>query len=218
MSTRFERISALIGLLAVALWVGGFVLAEVVTHPPADNATDAQILAWVQDKADYLTGGAWLFMIGCACFVWFAGALRSRLAAVEGGNGALATLAFGGALVSAVAAMGFPGGDFAASLSKNDISAPVAGALHQVSSVFFPITELSSVVMVVAVGLVAWRTRVFPRWWAGVSLALGVLLLVGPVGWLGVIFGLPVWTLVTASLLARRPSEAIQAAAAHAAA
>jgi hypothetical protein len=216
MSTRFERNSALVGVLAVALWVVGFVLAQVVTNPPADNATDAQVLAWVQDKANYLTGGGWLFMIGCICFIWFAGALRSRLAAAEGGHGALATLAFGGALVSAVSAMGLPAGDFAASLNKNDISASTAGALHQLSVVFFVFTELSAVVMLVAVGLVAWRTRVLPRWWGAVGIVLGVVLLVGPIGWLGVIFGLPAWTLGTAALLALRPAEAFRASAAHA--
>jgi hypothetical protein len=210
MSTRLERLSALAGIAAVALWVVGFVLAQAITSPPSDSATDAQILAWVQDKSGYITGGGWLFMIGCGCYVWFAGTLRSRLAAAEGGVATFSTIAFAGGVVAAVFAMGLPGGDFAAAINQSDISAATAGALHHVGDVFFAVTEISAAVMLTAVGVVVLRTRVLPRAWAVVSLVLAVVLLIGPIGWLAVLVGLPAWTVVTVGLLLRstRTAEA----------
>jgi hypothetical protein len=208
MSTRFERFSALTGVLAVALWLVGFVIVQGLANPPSDKATDAQVLSWVQDKTNYILTGGWLFMIGCICFVWFAAALRSRLAAAEGGTGMLSTLAFGGALAAALGAFGFPGGDFATAINKNDVSASTAGALHHVGNMFFVVTELSAVLLLVAVGMLAFRTRVLPRWWGVVGIVLAVVLLVGPIGWLGVILGLPVWTLVTSLMLALRRQPA----------
>jgi len=212
MSTRFERLSTLTGVLAVALWVAGLVIAQGLSNPPSDSASDAQVLAWVQDKTTYILLGGWLFMIGCACFIWFVGTLRGRLAAAEGGTGSVSTIAFAGGVTAAVFAMGLPGGDFAAAVNKSDISASTAGALHQAGTIFFAVTEISAIVMLAGVGAVALRTRVLPRWWAAVGLVLAIVLLVGPIGWLGVIFGLPAWTLVTA-LLALRRTRAVDAPA-----
>ncbi len=206
MSTRFERLSALTGVLAAALWFGGFLVVQGFSNPPSDKATDAQVLTWVQDKTNYILSGSWMFMIGCICFAWFAGALRSRLAAAEGGAGTLSTIAFGGALVGAVGAMGIPAGDFAIAINKNDVSASSAGALHHVGAVFFAFSELFPVLLLVATGILALRARVVPRWWGVVGIVLAVVLLVGPVGWLGVIIGMPVWTLVTSLILAVRPA------------
>ncbi len=75
---------------------------------------------------------------------------------------------------------------------------------------FFAVTEISAAVMLTAVGVVVLRTRVLPRAWAVVSLLLAVVLLIGPIGWLAVLVGLPAWTVVTVGLLLRstRTAEA----------
>lgn len=55
------------------------------------------------------------------------------------------------------------------------------------------------------------------RWFAWFSLALALILAIVPIGWLGVILGLPLWTLIASVLLwmlqadepvAARPPEA----------
>jgi type IV secretory pathway TrbD component len=63
---------------------------------------------------------------------------------------------------------------------------------------------------------VAWRTRVLPRWWAAVSELLVIVLVVGPIGWLGLIFGLPIWTLGTSLFVLLGSRQQMQAAAAAA--
>ena len=71
MSSRLERNSAFAGLAAVGLWIAG--LFTTVDSQPGDHATDQQILTWAQTHADRILLGNWMFMVGCLCFVWFAG-------------------------------------------------------------------------------------------------------------------------------------------------
>lgn len=218
MSTRFERVAALGGFLTVILWVAGVVLAVGLSHQPAADATDAQVLAWVKAHSNIVTGGAWIYMIGCACFPWFAGGLRSRLASAEGGTAPVTTVAFVAAVATGVVAMGLAAPDMAAAIGAGDITAGAAGALHQMSTVFFVMVELGAATMVAGFGVAALRSRALPKWWAIVSLLLGVLLVVGPIGWLGVMFGMPLWTLLSAVVLLLHPSRAAAPAPAPAAA
>jgi len=62
---------------------------------------------------------------------------------------------------------------------------------------FFVTTELAAVLPLAVVAVVAWRTRALPRWWAALSGLVAMVLLIGPIGWIGLIFGLPIWTLGT---------------------
>jgi type IV secretory pathway TrbD component len=41
--------------------------------------------------------------------------------------------------------------------------------------------------------------------WAIFSIIVAVVLVIGPIGWAALIFGLPIWTLGTGLLLARTP-------------
>jgi hypothetical protein len=52
--------------------------------------------------------------------------------------------------------------------------------------------------------LLALRTRFLPGWWGWFSIVLAVLLVIGPIGWAALIFGLPLWTLGTTWFLLRR--------------
>jgi phosphoglycerol transferase MdoB-like AlkP superfamily enzyme len=99
-----------------------------------------------------------------------------------------------------------------AAIGAGDITAGAAGALHQMSTVFFLIAELAACAMLVGFGVAALGTRALPRWWAIVSLLLAVLLVVGPVGWLGVIFGMPLWTLLSSAVLLRDGARELVAA------
>jgi type IV secretory pathway TrbD component len=69
--------------------------------------------------------------------------------------------------------------------------------------------ELSAVVPVTALGLIAWRTGALPRGWAIYSFALAAVLVIGPIGWAGLMFGVPIWMLGTSFLVSRRHSVAM---------
>jgi hypothetical protein len=210
MSTRFERLSALSGVLAVVLWVVGLVTSIGLSRSISDSATNAQVLAWVKGNTNTILLGDWLYMLGCAAFLWFLATLRGRIAAAEGGVGTVAGIVLAGGVAAAALGMPMPAGDIAVAVNKNDVSASTAGALHATTDMFFLGVELAAIVLLVGVAVAAFGTAVLPRWWGVVGLVLAVVLAIGPIGWIGVIFGMPIWTLVTTGLVTIRRPEPVE--------
>jgi hypothetical protein len=199
MSTSENRLWALIGPLTVALWVAG--VALINHHGPADHATGSQILAWYKSDSTSIILGGWLFGLGCLGFVTFMAGLRVRLAEAAGETSQLPGLALAGAAMAGLAGILIAAVDLAGGINKNDIDPGTAATFHHSTDVFFVTAELAAILPIVAVAIVAWRTRVLPRWWAAVAALVAVVLLVGPVGWLGVIFGMPLFTLGTSLIV-----------------
>lgn len=214
MSTSQNRRWALVGPLAVALWIAGVFL--VTRNQPGQHATGGDILAWYRSDTNTILSGGWLFMLGCLGFVTFVSGLRGRLAAAVGTASQLPGLAFVGAAMAGVFGMLFAAVDVAGAVDKTDIAPATAAAFHHSSDIFFLCAELAAILPLGVVALVAWRTRVLPRWWAVFSGLLVVVLVVGPIGWIGVIFGLPVWTLGTSLFVLLRAPERLRTAAAAA--
>jgi len=195
MNSSENRRWALLGPLAVALWVAGLFLLN--TSNPADHATGTQILAWYKAHADAIVMGGWLFMLGCLGFVAFVAGLRVRLAEAAGATSQLPGLALVGAAMAGAMGMLTAAVDLAGGIDKNDIDPATAATFHHSVDVFFVGAELAAIVPVAAVAILVWRTRVMPRWWAAFAGLVAVVLVAGPIGWLGLIFGVPLWTLGT---------------------
>jgi hypothetical protein len=198
-----ERWAAYAGVLAVVLWVVGIVVQESGTIPE-EGAADAAYLTHVNDDANTILTGGWIFMLGCLAFIVFAIVLRDRLAEAEGGTRLFTNIAFIGAVMVGAFGLLLPGPEIAAAISADDISASTAAALSNLSDAFFVAAELSAILLMLGAGMLALRSTVLPRWWAWVSFLLGLVLVIGPIGWAGLIFGLPIWTLVTTFFLVRR--------------
>ena len=198
---------ALVGPLTVALWAVG--LALLTNHQPGDHATGNEILAWYKAHSDTTLLGAWIFMIGCVGFVTFVAGLRSRL-------GEVAQLALVGAAIAALSGMLMAAVDAAGVLDKNDIVPGTAATFHHAVDIFFICAELAAILPLGTLAVVAWRTRVLPRWWAAFSGLVAVVLVVGPVGWIGLIFGLPIWTLGTSLFVLLGSRARVRATAATA--
>lgn len=214
MNPSENRRWALFGPLAVALWVVGIIFLN--NGGPAEHATGAQILAWYKAHGDRITLSAWIFMVGCVAFVAFVAGLRGRLADAAGRASQLPTLALVGAGMAALAGMLTAAVDLAGGIDKNQIDPATAAAFHHSVDVFFICAELAAILPLAAFAIVAWKTRVVPRWWAAFSGLVAVVLIVGPIGWLGLIFGLPIWTLGTSLFVLLRSPERMRAAAAAA--
>jgi len=193
--TTDSRRWGLLGPLTVALWVAGIILVN--NNGPADHATGAQILAWYKSDSDTIVVGGWLFMLGCLGFVAFVAGLRVRLAEVAGQASHLPMLALAGAAMAGLSGILTAGVDLTGGIDKNDIDPGTAAVLHHSVDLFFVGAELAAILPVAAFAIVAWRTRVLPRWWAAFAGLVAVVLIVGPIGWLGLIFGVPLWTLGT---------------------
>jgi hypothetical protein len=196
----WDRNAPLTGVLAVILWVIGIILAST----NAGKSKGPDLLVQYKDNSGKILLGAILWLIGVALFLWFVGTLRERIAAAEGGTGRLASIAFAGGIAASAAGALIPAGDIAGALGKDDIDASAAAALHHIGDGFFVATEYLLPVLLTATALAALRYGLLPRWFAWLSLLVALVLLIGPIGWAGLIFGTPIWTLITSFFLFRQ--------------
>ena len=200
-----QRPLLLPAVLAVACWIAGMVVVNSFSDTIPHHPTDVQLLHWIQGNQDPITSGSWLFCVGCLAFLWFAALLRPRLAEAEGGHHTQTTLAFAGAAAATVFGLLIHLGDLAAAIDQDSISAATAGMLHNMSDMFFVGAELALIPFFVGVAVVAFRTGVLPKWWAVFSILIGIVLVIGPIGWAALIFGTPVWLLGTGLIVGSRP-------------
>jgi hypothetical protein len=199
MNKSESRNWGLTGLLAVALWIVGLIL---LTHNgPADHATGSEILAWYRSDTNPILLGGWLFMLGCLSFVTFLSGLRVRLADVLGASsrclGTPPRPAIAGVCGMLTAAVDV------SSVDKGDIGPSTAAAFHHFLDVFFVSAELAAIL---PVGVVQSQPGGRGSCRVGPPSARSLRSCsVGPIGWLGLIFGVPVWMIgTTVRLSARR--------------
>jgi len=215
MTDSDNRRWALAGPLAVVLWIVGLVLLQ--RNGPADHATGGDILAWYRTDTNTILLGGWLFMLGCLGLVAFVAGLRGRLAGAVGNASPLPGLGLAGAAMAGAFGMLTAAVEVAGAIDKTEIGPSTAAAFHHSTDLFFVCAELATILPVGVVAICAWRSRLLPRWWAAFSALVAVVLVIGPIGWLGLIFGLPLWTLGTSLfVLLRRPGARVRTAAATA--
>lgn len=206
---RWERHAPLTGVAAVVLWVVGTFLLEKDDRPEGKDT--AAFVAWVETNDTAIITGAIVFGFGVILFLWMLGSLRAALFAAEGGTGRLSTLAFGSGVATAVSMLFTVLPHAQAAFDADDTSDTSIDALVHMGDAFFGGVELFAIPMLVATALVILRFGALPRWLGWFSLALALLLVIVPIGWLGVIAGLPLWTLVVSVLLFRQhPAVALE--------
>ena len=203
MYERSERWAPYAGVVAVVLWVVGVLVIEG-SDTPGGDATDAELLAYYQDNANTILTGSWIFMLGCLAFLWFAVVLRERLLEAAPASRMFINVTGVGGVATGMFLMLTSGPDVAASISNDDISEAAAAAAAILGDGFFVAAELSAVLLMLGAGAMALRGAVFPRAWAWFSFVVGLILLIGPIGWAALIFGLPLWVLGTTFFLLRR--------------
>ena len=202
---------AFAGPITVGLWILGVFL--VTKGQPGNHATGGQILGFYKSHTNTILLGGWFFMLGCLGFVTFVSGLRAR---VMDGASQLAGLAFAGATMTGVFGMLFAATDVAGAIDRTEISPATAATFHHAGDLFFVCAELSAVLVVGSVAIMAWKTRILPRWWTVYSGLLVVVLVAGPIGWIGLIFGVPLWTLGTSLFVLLGSRDRMPAAAAAA--
>jgi hypothetical protein len=199
----WEQLAALGGIVAVALWILSVAILESTDSP--DDANPAEVLSWYQDESNTILAAGFLFELGGVCFLVFLAVLRHRLWWVEGGTGLLSTLAFAAGVGTALFSLALPAADMAAALAEDDLSPEAAQAYSTLDTLFFIGAEFCAALLVASVAFLALRTRVLPAALAWFSLLLALLLLIPPIGWAGLIFGMPIWILIVAVLLYIKP-------------
>jgi hypothetical protein len=198
---RAARFAPLTGIVAVVLWVVGTFLLENTDRP--DEDVGSNLRDWVQANDTELIVGAIVFGFGVLFFLWFLGSLRAALVEAEGGAGRVGTIAFASGVAASISMMFtvLPHGQAAFDIdSTSDTS---AAALVHMGDAFFGGTQLFSIPLLAATGLVILRHGPLPRWLAWASFVIALVLAAGPIGFFGVFIGLPLWVLATSILLYR---------------
>ena len=172
---RWGLWAPLSGVAAAALFIISFVVAgeqgdtsQEIGEFFADSGNRSQVqIAWG------------LFAAGILLLVWFVWTLRNRLVTAEGGLTGWATLAFASGMVSvplwfmANSLFTAPAFDW----DRADFDANATQLLAAVGYFSFVAAQMVFAVTLFATALVAFRTRVFPRWFAWATLIIGLTLL-----------------------------------------
>jgi hypothetical protein len=208
---RVERWLPLTGVVAVVLWVVGVFVLESVSPDREESARD--ILRYFDDESTTLLVGVFFFALGTVFFVWFLGSLRASFLAGEGVPGTATAIAFAGGVGKAVFDLAVVGNTAAGALAAEErLSPDAAQAIFWMDNTFFVGAQMMALVFMAASALVVLQTRVLPVWMGWLALLVALGLLIVPIGWVFLLFGVPLWVLLASVLLFLRASSPLRAA------
>ena len=198
----------LVGVAAFVLWVVGIAVDPGIPDLFVDSGEEW--LTFVSDHEDGILVSRLVLLIGDFLFILFLGTLRTRLTAVETGRRHWTAIAFGGGLVTAAMLIGTATPVLAASSAADGLEPSAAQALGVIEYAFFIGAGIAGASLLAGTGILAIRTAVLPTWlgWASLVVALLMLIIVGPIGFIAIVLGLPLWVLVVSILLWRRDDPA----------
>lgn len=206
-----SSLAPLSGVVAVVLFVIGFIIFEVVGDTPDGDETAQQYLDYFRDEDGTIWIGAWIFLVGIVFFLWFLGTLRAALDRAEGGGGALARTAYAGGVGTALLVSASLGTQISGAIAadENDALDPAVAQTFwwaadglSVAATFF------LAALYAATAVLAWRTRLLPRWFAVVTAIFAVASAIPFVGWGALFFALPLWIVFVALWLSLRRAPA----------
>lgn len=192
------------GVLAVVAFVVAVFIDEA-SGPPRGDATGAEIATYLSDNVYSLAFAALAWGIGTIFLLVFLDEIRERLLA---GSARYARLAFafglGAAILLLASWLPEVGGALASREElQRDLEPGAAEVFSSIGTGFFFGGELMLAGFLLAVGLAAVGTRALPPWLGWVSVVLGLVAFVPPIGWAVVIFAFPLWLLLVSALLWR---------------
>jgi hypothetical protein len=206
-------VTPLAGVASILLFVLGVVVIES-GDTPGDEATGAEQAAYYADSLGTLAVGAVLWGVGIIALIWFLDGLRTHILPA---SGQLARLTYGFGFGAALFLLGSITPDVAAAIGSDNLERPLESGAAEAAGFlgdgFFIVAELMLAGFFLAVGLAAVRARALPAWLGWISLLLAVVAIIPPIGWAVVVFGFPIWVLLTSALL-WRSKEVVPAAAA----
>jgi len=145
--------------------------------------------------------------------LFFAAALRSYLRGRSGGDGLLG-LGVSGMTVLAVGGATLVGINFAATDVPGKISPTAEQALNVLQNDVFFALVIGAGVFLIGNGLAIVKSVALPRWLGWAAILFGIVA-VTPIGWIALIFALPVWSVIVSVLMfVRQPAPVPTPAAA----
>lgn len=140
------------GIVSVILLFVGFGL--FTSGAPGFDASGQDWATFFGDHATRIQIGITIIAVAIFFFIWFLGSVRSAIAAAEGGSGRLASIAYGGGLLSAgLLVVGLAGGAAAAfrpeeidpnlTRALNDFGVVIGGPAASALTAFFAATAIA---------------------------------------------------------------------------
>ena len=208
MATRGERWWGISGIVFVVLFLIGFALVG------NSGDTGAEVLAFFDENRVQTIVAFFVLLASAVAYVWFVAAVRSVLARAEPEPRGLTGLGFGAGLVTATLLI-VGAAPLAALSDTAGADAGTADAFYLVGSLSYPLLTGGigvSSLLALAVGIVALRTRVLPRWLGLVSVVAAPFILVAVL--FLPIFVFLAWVAVVSVVLLMQPQASAAPAAA----
>src|SRR5918998_3350220 len=207
---RLERFALLGGALAAVGWVASLFVLEGAGNP-AGPSGGAEIAEFYRNNRTAILIASTLHVLGGFFFLWFVAALRPILDA-SGAASWLTTATLVGGIAGGALLLGMTGGQSTgATTDAQLLTADTAIVFWRLAHGFFVAAEIALAVFVGALSILALRRFVLPRWLGWFGAVVTVLLLIPPIGWVALLFLLPVW-LIAASVIVWRSSGVVSEA------
>ncbi|MGH2922645.1 MAG: hypothetical protein ACRDKH_01260 [Solirubrobacterales bacterium] len=175
---RYAKYGAATGLIAVVLFVVGFVI--VAPEPPDVSAPAAEVSSYYGDEQDGIRASLVIVSVALFFFIWFLGSLTSTLR-ISSGNPRLPSIAFAGGAIGTALFM-LTVAAFAAVAFRPDQATPeVTQAINDLGLVAAAPAAGAFAALFGATALVILRGGALPEWvgWLAAVTAVAQLLPLG---------------------------------------
>jgi hypothetical protein len=169
---RYARYGAATGIVAVILLIVGFsVFSKGI---PGSDDSAQKWASFFTDHQNRIQTGITIVGVGLFFYIWFLGSVRSAIAAAEGGTGRIASIAYGGGLVSAAGFFITLGGTAAAAFRPQELDPTVTRALYDFGALAAAPAAAGFTALFAATAVGGYRFGAFPAPVAGLA-ALGAI-------------------------------------------
>ena len=192
-----SRAGSLTGLAAAILGAGAFASSQA---PPGVSAGGERVIAFYVDHRTGQLVSDTLWALAFACFVFFAGTLRSHVGQARE-SGALGGLILAGAAVTCAGATTFFGFDYALASVPASLTPATAQALNLLALKLFLPLAAGGLIFGIAAGLAIMRSRALPTWLGALAILIGIACAT-PAGIVAIV-ALLLWTALASILVFR---------------
>ncbi len=175
--------------------------------------TGREVVAFYRDERTLILIASTLHALGGFFFLWFVAALRPVVAAA-GASSWLATAIVVGGTAGGALMLALTGGQSTGATTDAELlTADTPIVFWRLAHGFFVGAEIALALFLAALSILALRGLVLPRWLGWFGIVVAAILLIPPIGWIALLFLLPLW-LILASIVLWRRAPAIPADAA----
>jgi hypothetical protein len=198
-----RRYAPLSGALAAVLWVASLVVLEAGGNPADPDSAEEIADHFRDDRGAILVAGT-LHVLGGFFFLWFLAILGTALAALDETTAWLRRGVLVGGTAAGALMLALTGPQTTGATTDVELIGPESSvAFWRLSHAFFVGAEYAFAVFVAALALLAFA-GFLPRWLAWTGIVIAVLLLIVPLGWIALLFLLPLWLIAVSVVLFSR--------------